>query len=506
MSFDASIGGLIGGLAVAVEPMNLLICLLGVVLGTLVGVLPGIGPVVTISLLLPVTFGMAPVTALIMLAGIYYGAQYGGSTTAILLKLPGETAAVMTTLDGNQLARQGRAGAALGMSAIASFVAGTIGTVAVVFFAPALSAIALDFGPAENVALMVLGLVAAVMIAQGSPLAAFAMLVLGVLLGTFGTDISTGTARFDFGIPELRDGISFVVVAMGIYGFGEIVYNLETQVLQEKIAASSIKSVYPTRDDFRRSWKAILRGSLIGSFIGFLPGLGAAASAFAAYTVEKKISATPERFGSGAIEGVAAPEAANNSAAQTNFIPLLTLGLPSGAIMALMAGAMMIHGVVPGPAVMTTRPELFWGLVASMFVGNVMLLFLNLNLIRVWVKVLEIPYTILFPAVMLLCAIGIYSLNNSTTDILLAAVFGLLGYVFIKLRLEPAPLLMGFVLGPMLEENFRRAMSLARGDITVFATKPISGGLLAATALIVAIALLLPRLRRRKTSPTPLSI
>ncbi|RYE07790.1 MAG: tripartite tricarboxylate transporter permease [Hyphomicrobiales bacterium] len=492
--------GLLHGLTVAIEPINLLICFAGVVLGTLVGVLPGVGPVVTISLLLPVTFGMAPVTALIMLAGIYYGAQYGGSTTAILLKLPGETAAVMTTLDGNQLARKGRAGAALGMSAIASFIAGTIGTLAVVFFAPALSSIALDFGPAENVALMVLGLVAAVMIAQGSPLAALAMLLVGILLGTFGTDISTGVARFHFGVPELRDGINFVVVAMGIYGFGEIAYNLETQVKQEKVSAAAIKHIYPTRDDFRRSWKAILRGSFIGSFIGFLPGLGTAASSFAAYTVEKRVSKHPELFGTGVIEGVAAPEAANNSAAQTNFIPLLTLGLPSGAIMALMAGAMMIHGVVPGPAVMTTRPELFWGLIASMFVGNIMLLFLNLNLIRIWVKVLEIPYRVLFPTVMLLCAIGVYSLNNSTTDIVLAALFGVLGYVFIKLRLEPAPLLMGFVLGPMLEENFRRAMTLARGDATVFMSRPISGGLLLATLLVVILATVLPLLRRRSPS------
>jgi putative tricarboxylic transport membrane protein len=502
VTWDIGLGALGNGLLVALEPVNLLLCFVGVVLGTLVGVLPGVGPVVTISLLLPITFGMEPVTALIMLAGIYYGAQYGGSTTAILLKLPGETASVLTTLDGNAMARKGRAGAALGISAIGSFVAGIIGTFAVVFLAPALVSIALDFGPAENVALMLLGLVAAVMVAQGSPLAAIAMLVAGLLLGTVGTDITTGVARYHFGIPELRDGINFVVVAMGIYGFGEIVANLETAGKQEKLT-STIGSVYPTRDDFRRSWKAILRGSFIGSSIGFLPGLGTSAGAFAAYTTEKKLSKHPELFGTGVIEGVAAPEAANNAAAQTNFIPLLTLGLPSGAVMALMAGAMMIHGVVPGPAVMTTRPELFWGLIASMFVGNAMLLLLNLNLVRVWVRVLAIPYALLFPIVMLLCCIGIYSLNNSAFDIVLAAGFGVVGYVFIKLRLEPAPLLMGFVLGPMLEENLRRAMLLAKGDATVFLRHPISAGLLIATAVVIVLAVGLPLLGKRRRELLP---
>lgn len=499
--WETSISGLAGGLLVAFEPLNILTCFIGVILGTLVGVLPGVGPVVTISLLLPITFGMDPVTALIMLAGIYYGAQYGGSTTAILLKLPGETAAVMTTLDGNQMARKGRAGAALGIAATSSFAAGIIGTLAVVLFSPALVAVALSFGPAENVALMVLGLVAAVMVAQGSPLKALAMLVAGIVLGTVGTDISTGIARYHFGITELRDGINFVVVAMGIYGFGEIIANLERPPETSKVTGT-IGSVYPTRDDFRQSWKSTLRGSFIGASVGFLPGLGASAGAFAAYTVEKKLSRHPEKFGTGIVEGVAAPEAANNAAAQTNFIPLLTLGLPSGAVMALMAGAMMIHGIVPGPAVMTQRPELFWGLIASMFVGNALLLFLNLNLVRVWVRVLAIPYPILFPTILLLCAIGIYSLNNSAFDILIAAVFGLVGYVFIKLKLEPAPLLMGFVLGPMLEENLRRAMLLAQGDATVFLRHPISAGLLAAAAVIVALSIGLPLLadRRRRAA------
>ena len=501
MNWDFGLTSLAGGLLVAVQPINLLLCFVGVVLGTLVGVLPGIGPVVTISLLLPITFGMEPVTALIMLAGIYYGAQYGGSTTAILLKLPGETAAVLTTLDGNAMARKGRAGAALGISAIGSFVAGIIGTLAVVFMSPALVSVALSFGPAENVALMVLGLVAAVMVAQGSPVAAVAMLVTGLLLGTVGTDISTGISRYTFGVPELLDGINFVVVAMGIYGFGEIIANLESASAapQQKVTGT-IGSVYPTRDDFRRSWKAVLRGSFIGSAVGFLPGLGTSAGAFAAYTTEKKLSKHPHLFGTGLPEGVAAPESANNAAAQTNFIPLLTLGLPSGAVMALMAGAMMIHGIVPGPQVMTTRPELFWGLIASMFVGNAMLLLLNLNLVRIWVRVLAIPYRVLFPIVMLLCAIGIYSLNNSAFDILLAAIFGVIGYIFIKLRLEPAPLLMGFVLGPMLEENLRRAMQLGRGDPMVFLQKPISAGLLAATAVIVVLVIGLPALRRWRST------
>jgi putative tricarboxylic transport membrane protein len=498
--WESSIQGLGSGLLVALEPINLITCFIGVVLGTLVGVLPGVGPVVTISLLLPITFGMEPVTALIMLAGIYYGAQYGGSTTAILLKLPGETAAVLTCLDGNQLAKKGRAGAALGIAAVSSFAAGIIGTVAVVLFSPALVSVALSFGPAENVALMVLGLVAAVMVAQGSPLSALAMLVAGIALGTVGTDISTGIARYHFGISELRDGINFVVVAMGIYGFGEIIANLERPPETTKVT-TTIGSVYPTKEDFKKSWKAALRGSFIGASVGFLPGLGSSAGAFAAYTAEKKLSRTPEKFGTGMVEGVAAPEAANNSAAQTNFIPLLTLGLPSGAVMALMAGAMMIHGIVPGPAVMTQRPDLFWGLIASMFVGNILLLFLNLNLVRLWVRVLAVPYPILFPTILLLCAIGIYSLNNSTFDILIAAIFGLVGYVFIKLKLEPAPLLMGFVLGPMLEENLRRAMLLAHGDATVFLRQPISAGLLIATAVIVALSVGLPLLGRFRRPP-----
>jgi len=484
MDFSA-FAGLWGGFAVAIQPVNLLLCFVGVVLGTLVGVLPGVGPVVTISLLLPLTFGLDPVAALIMLAGIYYGAQYGGSTTAILLKLPGETSAVLTCLDGHAMAKQGRAASALGVSAIGSFVAGVFGTLVVVALAPVLVAAALKFGPADYFSLMLVGLVASVLVAQGGTLKAIAMIFAGLLLGIVGTDVYTGIARFSFGQPELRDGINFVVVAMGLFGFGEIIANLEQGTADGKLA-QKVKNAFPTRQDLRDSWKPIVRGSGIGAALGVLPGAGAAVGAFAAYTLEKKISRTPQRFGHGAIEGVAAPEAANNAAAQTNFIPLLTLGLPSGAVMALMAGAMMIHGIAPGPDVMTTRPELFWGLIASMLIGNALLLFLNLNLIRVWVRVLQVPYSLLFPLILLLCSIGIYSLNNSVYDVGLAALFGIIGYFFIKTGCEPAPLLMGFILGPMLEENLRRALVLSRGDATVFVTHPISATLLAVAVLIVA--------------------
>ncbi|HWK14804.1 MAG TPA: tripartite tricarboxylate transporter permease [Rhizobiaceae bacterium] len=484
MDFSA-FAGLWGGFAVAIQPVNLLLCFVGVVLGTLVGVLPGVGPVVTISLLLPLTFGLDPVAALIMLAGIYYGAQYGGSTTAILLKLPGETSAVLTCLDGHAMAKQGRAASALGVSAIGSFVAGVFGTLVVVALAPVLVAAALKFGPADYFSLMLVGLVASLLVAQGGTLKAIAMIFAGLLLGIVGTDVYTGIARFSFGQPELRDGINFVVVAMGLFGFGEIIANLEQGTADGKLA-QKVKNAFPTRQDLRDSWKPIVRGSGIGAALGVLPGAGAAVGAFAAYTLEKKISRTPQRFGHGAIEGVAAPEAANNAAAQTNFIPLLTLGLPSGAVMALMAGAMMIHGIAPGPDVMTTRPELFWGLIASMLIGNALLLFLNLNLIRLWVRVLQVPYSLLFPLILLLCSIGIYSLNNSVYDVGLAALFGVVGYFFIKTGCEPAPLLMGFILGPMLEENLRRALVLSRGDATVFVTNPISATLLAVAVLIVA--------------------
>jgi putative tricarboxylic transport membrane protein len=502
---SASFAGLWSGLLVAAQPLNLLLCFVGVVLGTLVGVLPGVGPVVTISLLLPLTFGLDPVAALIMLAGIYYGAQYGGSTTAILLKLPGETSAMLTCLDGHEMAKQGRAASALGISAIGSFVAGIVGTLVVVGLAPLLVSVALEFGPADYFSLMLVGLVASVVVAQGGMLKAVAMIFVGLLLGIVGTDVYTGIARFSFGQSGLRDGINFVVVAMGLFGFGEIIANLEQGTANGKLVGK-VRNAFPTRQDLLDSWKPILRGTGIGAALGVLPGAGAAVGAFAAYTVEKKIAKFPGRFGKGAIEGVAAPEAANNAAAQTNFIPLLTLGLPSGAVMALMAGAMMIHGVAPGPEVMTTRPELFWGLIASMLIGNIMLLFLNLNLIRVWVRVLQVPYALLFPLILLLCSIGIYSLNNSVFDVGLAAVFGLVGYFFIKTGCEPAPLLMGFILGPMLEENLRRALVLSRGDPTVFVTHPISAAFLAIAVLIVVTLALRPagNLLRRATGAHPI--
>jgi len=484
------------GFSVALEPMNLLYCLYGVVLGTLIGVLPGLGPVATIAMLLPITFYLPPAAALIMLAGIYYGAQYGGSTTAILVNLPGESSSVVTCLDGYAMARSGRAGPALGIAALGSFVAGCIATALLALFAPPLTEVALSFGPAEYVSLMVLGLIATVILAQGSLLKAFAMIFLGLQLGLVGTDVSSGVARFSFGLPDLADGLNFVIVGMGIYGFGEIVANLEERS-DRSVLSAPIERVMPSRAELGQAWRPILRGSLLGSFLGVLPGGGATLSSFAAYTLEKRLAADPSRFGRGAIEGVAAPEAANNAGAQTSFIPMLTLGIPSNAVMALMVGAITIQGIQPGPQVMTERPDLFWGLIASMWVGNVMLVALNMPLIGLWVRLLRIPYGLLYPAILLFCCIGVFSLSNNPNDILIAALFGFIGYGLVKLGCEPAPLLLAFVLGPMLEENLRRAMALSRGDPTVFLTRPVS-----LTVLLVALALLLvtfaPFVRRKR--------
>jgi len=482
------------GFAVALTWHNIAFCLLGVSLGTLVGVLPGIGPVATIAMLLPITFHFEPASALIMLAGIYYGAQYGGSTTSILINLPGEVSSVVTCLDGYQMARQGRAGPALAIAALGSFFAGCVSTLLVAMFAPPLAELAFKFGPAERFSLMLLGLVAAVILARGSLLKAVAMIVLGILLGLVGADPEVGRMRYTFGLPELTDGIGFVVVAMGIFAFGEIIANLE-QREEREVFTKNIKGLWPTREDFRASWKAVLRGTAIGSLLGILPGGGAVLGSFAAYMVEKKIARDPSRFGKGAIEGVAAPESANNAAAQTSFIPLLTLGIPSNAVMALMVGAMIIHGIQPGPQVMTERPELFWGMIASMWVGNLLLVILNLPLIGIWVKLLTVPYRLLYPAIMVLCCIGIYSLNNSVFDVGVAVVFGFLGYVFIKLKCEPAPLLLGFVLGPMLEENLRKAMTISRGDPSVFFTRPLSLSMLTVAAILLVI-MIVPTVRR----------
>ena len=484
------------GFGVALTPINLMYCLVGVILGTLIGVLPGIGPVATIAMLLPVTFSLSPITALIMLAGIYYGAQYGGSTSAILVNLPGESSSVVTCLDGYQMARQGRAGVALATAAIGSFFAGCVATLIVAMFAPPLAEIALKFGPSEYFSLMVLGLVAAVVLAHGSVIKAVAMVLLGLLLGLVGTDVNSGVLRFAFGISELADGIGFVTVAMGLFGTAEIITNLEMKDERE-VFTNKVTNMFPTKEDWKRMWKPILRGTFLGSALGILPGGGALLASFGAYTLEKKVSKYGHEFGKGAIEGVAAPEAANNAGAQTSFIPLLTLGIPSNAVMALMIGAMMIQGIAPGPQVMTEKPQLFWGMIASMWVGNFMLVILNLPMIGMWIKLLTVPYRILFPSILVFMAIGVYSLSNNPFDVLLMMLFGLLGYIFVKLECEPAPLLLGFILGPLMEENLRRAMLLSRGDPIVFFTKPISAGFLIASIILLVI-LLLPNIRKKR--------
>jgi TctA family transporter len=484
------------GLSTAVSPLNLLYCLIGVFLGTAIGVLPGLGPTATIAMLLPVTFALQPISALIMLAGIYYGSQYGGSTTSILVNLPGEAASVVTTLDGYQMAKQGRAGPALTTSAVGSFFAGTVATFLLALFAPPLAEAALKFGPADYFSLMVLGLVASVVLAQGSLLHAIAMVVLGLLLGLLGTDVTSGTQRFTFGIPELADGIGFVTVAMGMFGLGEIIRNLESET-DRSVVIAKITSLMPTKEDWRRMVAPILRGTVIGSALGVLPGSGSILGSFAAYSIEKKISKNSAQFGKGAIEGVAAPEAANNAGAQTSFIPMLTLGIPSNPVMALMVGAMIIQGIQPGPSVITEQPKLFWGIIASMWVGNLLLLVLNLPLIGMWVKMITIPYQLLYPAILVFCGIGVFSLNNSTFDIYLMGLFGILGYVFAKLGCEPAPMLLAFILGPLMEEYLRRAMLLSRGNPMVFINRPISATLLA-LALLAMLSVLLPSFKKTR--------
>jgi putative tricarboxylic transport membrane protein len=488
------------GFGVAFTPINLLYALAGCVLGTLIGVLPGIGPIATIAMLLPATYALPPVSALIMLAGIYYGAQYGGSTTAILVNLPGESSSVVTCIDGYKMARKGRAGPALAAAGLGSFFAGCVGTLILAAFAPPLTELAFKFGPAEYFALMVLGLIGAVVLASGSLLKAIGMIVLGLLLGLIGTDVNSGVARFSFDIPELTDGIGFVVIAMGVFGYGEIINNLSHAAHEREVFTAKVSGLMPSRQDFKDLAPAVLRGTALGSALGILPGGGALLSAFAAYTVEKKIKGRPGQvpFGQGNIRGVAAPEAANNAGSQTSFIPLLTLGIPPNAVMALMVGAMTIHNIQPGPQVMTSNPELFWGLIASMWIGNAMLVILNLPLIGIWIKLLTIPYRLLFPAIVLFCAIGVYSTNNNTWDIWMVAAFGVIGYIFIKLGTEPAPLLLGFILGPMMEENLRRTLLLSRGDWSVFLTRPLSAGLLAVAILLLAIVLLPAVKNKRK--------
>lgn len=484
------------GLETAFTVNNLLFCLIGVFLGTAIGVLPGLGPTATIAMLLPITFGLPPVSSLIMLSGIYYGAQYGGSTTAILVNLPGESSSVVTALDGYQMARQGKAGKALATAAIGSFVAGTFATVLLALFAPPLADIALQFGAAEYFSLMVVGLVASVVLASGSLLQAFGMIVLGLLLGMAGTDVNSGLERYTFDTPYMAEGINFVILAMGMFGLGEIIKNLEEEHLRSAMV-SKVEGLMPSKEDFKRMAGPIVRGTGLGSLLGILPGGGAMLASFASYSIEKKISKTPERFGKGAIEGVAGPESANNAGAQTSFIPLLTLGIPSNPVMALMIGAMIIQGITPGPAVMTEQPALFWGIIVSMWIGNLFLVVLNLPLIGIWVKMISVPYHFLYPMILVFCCIGVFSLGNKLFDVYLLAGFGVLGYIFSKLKCEPAPLLLGFILGPMMEEYLRRALLLSRGDFSVLVTRPISATMLA-IALIALIVVFLPSIRKKR--------
>ena len=485
------------GFSTALTFANLAYAFAGVLIGTLIGVLPGIGPIATLAMLLPMTYSLEPTSALIMLAGIYYGAQYGGSTTAILVNLPGESSSVVTCIDGYQMARRGRAGAALATAALGSFFAGTVGTLILAALALPMVELAFKFGPAEYFSLMVLGLIGAVVLASGSLVKAIAMIVLGLLLGLVGTDVNSGVARFNFDVPELADGIGFVSVAMGVFGFAEIIANLEHKG-QRQVFTDKVGKLLPNRKEFMDAWPAVLRGTALGSVLGVLPGGGALLAAFAAYTVEKKVTRNPDPpFGQGNIRGVAAPESANNAGAQTSFIPMLTLGIPPNAVMALMVGAMTIHNIQPGPQVMTSNPSLFWGLIASMWIGNLMLVVLNLPLIGIWVQLLKVPYRLLYPAILVFCCIGVYSINNNSFDVLMTAAFGALGYLFYKLRCEPAPLILGFILGPMMEENLRRAMLLSRGDPTVFFTRPLSLTLLLmAAALVVIVAL--PQISRTR--------
>lgn len=484
------------GVQTAFSFWNLTYCLLGVFLGTAIGVLPGLGPTATVAMLLPVTFGLSPETAIIMLAGIFYGAQYGGSTTAILVNLPGESSSVVTAIDGYQMARQGQAGKALATAAIGSFIAGSIATVLIAFFAPLLSGVALAFGPHEYFSLMVLGLAASVVLASGSLLHAVGMILFGLILGLIGTDVQTGAMRFTFGSFELADGISFVVVAMGVFGLGEILSNLENESDRTTVL-TKVTGLMPTRADLRAILAPVGRGTVLGSVLGILPGGGAMLSSFASYALEKKVSKNPQQFGKGAIAGVAGPEAANNAGAQTSFIPMLTLGIPSNPVMALMIGALIMQGIQPGPSVIQEQPVLFWGLIVSMWVGNLMLLVLNLPLIGIWVKMISIPYGYLFPCIVAFCLIGVFSLANSTFDIWLMGLFGVAGYILRKLDCEPAPLLLGFVLGPMLEEHLRRAMLVSRGDVISFFTSPISAVLLLIAAALIA-SVLAPTIRAKR--------
>jgi putative tricarboxylic transport membrane protein len=479
--------------------MNLLWCFLGAVMGTLVGVLPGLGPVAAMSMLLPVTYGMSPTGAIIMLAGIYYGAQYGGSTTSILVNIPGEAASVVTCLDGYQMARQGRAGVALGISAFGSFIAGTLGVVGLSFLAPPLVEAALTFGPPEYFALMCLGLAVLTFLAHGSMLKALIMAILGLFVGTIGLDITTGSQRFTFGIPDLMEGVGLVPVAMGLFGISEILLNIEKKI-KVSVFKAKLKGFLPNREDWKKSTGPIFRGTLIGFFLGILPGGGAVIASFTSYAVEKRLSKYPEKFGTGVIEGVAAPESANNAASTGCFIPLLTLGIPSNVVMALLLGALMIHGLSPGPLLMTKHPDVFWGVICSMYIGNIMLLVLNLPLIPIWVKVLTIPYRILFPFILLFCLIGVYTINNNVFDIFLMIFFGVVGYMAIKFEFEAAPFVLAVVLGPMMEKAGRQSLIMSQGDFTIFVTRPITVVIIGITILLLIFPLFAKAIRSKIAS------
>jgi putative tricarboxylic transport membrane protein len=496
MEFDI-FQNLITGFSAAGSFRNIGLALVGCMLGTLIGVLPGIGPIPTIAILLPITFQLDPLGSLVMLAGIYYGAQYGGSTTSILVNMPGEASSIVTCIDGYQMARQGRAGAALGVAALGSFFAGTVGTIFIAAFGPPLSALAQQFNSPDYFSLMVLGLVTAVVLAHGSVIKAIGVVMIGLLLGLVGTDVNSGVTRYTFGVSDLWDGVDFLPLVIGLFGVVEIIRNLEQPTMPRIPVSTNIRDLWPSMKDFHESWRAVLRGTGIGSLLGILPGGGVVLASFASYTIEKKVAKDPSRFGKGAIEGVAGPESANNAAAQTSFIPLLTLGLPSNAIMALMMGAMIIQGIEPGAAVMTKRPDLFWGMVASMWIGNLMLLVINLPMIGIWVKLLSTPYRLLYPAVLLFCVIGIYSTNTNFTQLVLCAVFTLFGYILVRFGCEPAPLVLGFILGPLMEENLRRAMVISRGDAMIFFERPISATLLALSAAVIAL-IVLPQFRKTR--------
>jgi putative tricarboxylic transport membrane protein len=484
------------GLAVALLPINLLYCFIGVFIGTLVGVLPGIGPVTAMSLLLPVTLSGKPEAGIIMMAGIYYGSMYGGSTTSILVNIPGEATSVVTCLDGHQMALQGRAGPALGMAAMASFIAGTLAVVGLMLVAPSLARVAVAFGPAEYFSLMVLGLVVLTFLTQGSMLKSLMMACVGTVFGLIGLDSINAQARLTFGRMELYDGIGLIPVVMGLFGVAEVLSNIERPI-QRSIVSQKIRNLLPTRADWKASAGPIGRGTVLGFFLGIIPGGGAVIASFASYALEKRVSKTPERFGQGAIEGVAGPEAANNSAAGGAFIPLLTLGIPPNVVMALLLGAFVIHGLQPGPLLMTQNPGLFWGVIASMYIGNAMLLVLNLPLIGMWVQLLRLPYNVLFPLILLFSIVGVYASGNNVFDVAVMMAFGVLGYLMRKVGYEAAPLVLAFVLGPMLENNLRKALILSQGELATFVERPISAACLALAAALL-VAPLIPALRRRR--------